>query len=70
MLKNEDAAILLGQLRALLEREPNWAEFQATSREHHTWLAQAYAIVRRWDEAEAIVLKANTSPVQNRVTRI
>ncbi len=45
--------IILAQLRALLERMPNFAEYSPTSKEHMTWLAQAHAIVSRWNRTEA-----------------
>jgi hypothetical protein len=49
--------ILLAQLRALIERAPDWSEYSPGSREHQTWLGQAHALVLRWNDMEAIQVK-------------
>ena len=51
--------ILLAQLRSLLERTPDFDSYEGTSREHQTWLAQAYALVSRWDKVEGMSIKVN-----------
>ena len=49
--------VLLAQLRALLERAPDFERYSPVSREHALWLAQAHALVARWNNFEAISLK-------------
>jgi hypothetical protein len=61
--------ILLAQLRALLERAPNLDEYSPKSREHHTWLAQAHALINRWNGVEAIGFQNNCSHLSNKVMR-
>lgn len=53
--------ILLAQLRSLLERAPNFDEYKSTSKEHQVWLGQAYALVSRWNRAEAITIKTSSN---------
>jgi hypothetical protein len=55
-----DAVVLLANLRALLERTPDFSTYSGTSREHQIWLAQAYALVLRWNNIDAIGLKSST----------
>ncbi|WP_018985277.1 hypothetical protein [Methylophilus methylotrophus] len=50
--------ILLAQLRALLERAPDLSNYSPTSKEQMVWLAQAYALIERWDNIEAIAFKS------------
>ncbi len=50
--------ILLAQLRALLERAPDLSNYSPKSREQMVWLAQAYALIERWDKIEAIAFKS------------
>ena len=45
--------LLLAQLRALLERTPDFEEYSPTSKEHLVWLGQANALISRWDILEA-----------------
>lgn len=52
--------VLLAQLRALMERAPNFDDYSPTSREHMMWLGQAHALVSRWNRAEAISLKVSS----------
>lgn len=52
-----DPHVLLAQLRALLARVPDFAAMRGLPMEHTTWLAQAYALVSRWDQFEAIPFK-------------
>ena len=52
-----EPAILLAQLRALIERAPDLDAYSPASREHHIWLAQAHALIQRWDKLEAISFK-------------
>ncbi len=51
-----DKAVLLAQLRSLLEQAPDFAAFSPTSGEHHAWLARAHALISRWNQLEAISL--------------
>lgn len=51
--------ILLAQLRALLERAPEMAEYSPTSRDHLVWLAQAHALVKRYNPSETISFKTD-----------
>ena len=46
--------ILLAQLRALLERAPDFANYSPTSKEHMVWLGQAHALIGRWNRNELI----------------
>lgn len=46
--------ILLAQLRALIERAPDFEQYSPTSREHLIWLGQAHALISRWNKTEAI----------------
>ena len=46
--------ILLAQLRALLERAPDFEQYLPTSREHMMWLGQGHALISRWNKIEAI----------------
>lgn len=49
-----DKAVLLAQLKALLEATPNFATYSPTSGEHQAWLAKAHALVSRWNRIEAM----------------
>ena len=55
-----DDEILLAQLRALLERTPDFDAYDPASREHLTWLGQAHALVGRWDSVEAVTFPMKT----------
>ena len=55
-----EPSILLAQLRALLERAPDFEKFSPTSRDHMVWLGQAHALVMRWSKMEAISLKTSS----------
>ena len=61
--------IILAQLRALLERMPNFEEYTSTSKEHMTWLAQAHAIISRWDTTEAFPFKLASDSLTMDLTR-
>lgn len=52
-----EASVLLAQLRALLERAPDFEAYSPLSREHVQWLGQAHALVARWDRVQAIMLQ-------------
>lgn len=45
--------ILLAHLQALLGRSPDFSQFSPESTEHQAWLGQAYALIVRWNQAEA-----------------
>jgi len=49
--------MLLAQLRALIERIPDFESYSANSKEHRIWLAQAHALISRWDKFAAAELK-------------
>jgi hypothetical protein len=49
--------VLLAQLRALMERAPDFDDYSPTSREHMMWLGQAHALISRWNRMESISLK-------------
>ena len=49
--------ILLAHLRALDERAPDLSAYSPSSREHQVWLAQANALILRWDRVEATSFK-------------
>jgi hypothetical protein len=49
--------VLLAQLRALLERAPDFEQYSPSSREYGAWLGQAYALASRWNRSEALSLK-------------
>jgi hypothetical protein len=49
-----DSAVLLAQLRSLLESAPDFASYSPTSGEHQGWLAKAHALVSRWNRVEAM----------------
>lgn len=49
--------VLLAQLRALMERLPDFEQYTPFSKEHQIWLAQAHALVSRYDSLDAIELK-------------
>lgn len=53
-----DKAVLLAQLRALLDAAPTFDTYSPTSAEHHVWLAKAHALVARWNEYEAMFVKS------------
>jgi hypothetical protein len=46
--------IQLANLRALLERMPNFDEYSPASQEHLLWLGHGHALIQRWDSYEAI----------------
>lgn len=53
-----ESQIILAQLRALIERAPDFTNYSPTSREQMIWLAQAYALIEKWDRGEAIGFKS------------
>jgi hypothetical protein len=61
--------ILLAQLRSLLERAPDFDQYEGTSQEHQTWLAQAHALVSRWSRTEAITIKVNSGMLDGDLLR-
>jgi len=65
--------ILLANLRALLERMPNFEEYSPYSQEHLLWLGQGYALIQRWSSTEATSYKLSCDfmPMEiNRTTNI
>ncbi len=52
-----ESEILLANLRALLERMPNFEDYTPYSREHLLWLGQGHALIQRWNNFEAISYK-------------
>jgi len=61
--------ILLAQLRAIIERTPDFEQYSPTSREHMMWLGQAHALVSRWNNMEAISFKSSTDFLAMEATR-
>lgn len=61
--------MLLAQLRALLERVPDFDQYSPTSREHAIWLGQAHALVERWNKLEAIRLQTSGDSLPLALTR-
>jgi len=53
--------ILLAQLRALIERAPDFDQYSPTSREHMMWLGQGHALISRWNQVEAISFKTSSN---------
>jgi len=51
--------VLLAQLRALLERAPDFERYSPVSREHALWLGQAHALAARWDKVQAIMFQVS-----------
>jgi len=49
-----DRAVLLAQLRSLLESAPDFEAYSPTSAEHQAWLAHGHALIGRWQHLEAI----------------
>jgi hypothetical protein len=60
-----EPAILLAQLRALIERAPDLDAYSPSSRDHQVWLAQAHALVHRWDKLEAMSFKGDCNFLSN-----
>ncbi len=61
--------ILLAQLRALLERAPDFEQYTPTSREHMIWLGQGHALVSRWNQMEAISFQTSSDMLPIDLTR-
>jgi hypothetical protein len=49
--------ILLAQLRALAERSPDLSAYSPTSKDQMIWLAQAHALISRWNANEGFAFK-------------
>lgn len=64
-----EPAILLGQLRALLERAPDLETYTPSSREHQLWFAQAHALINRWDNIAAMSFKGDCDFLHNPLMR-
>jgi hypothetical protein len=45
--------VLLAKFHSLLARAPDFAGYSPVSSDYHTWLAQAHALVSRWNKMEA-----------------
>jgi len=60
-----DKAVLLAQLRSLLESAPDFSTYSPTSGEHHSWLAKAHALVSRWNKYEAYPLVSAASSMHS-----
>jgi hypothetical protein len=61
--------ILLAQLRALVERAPDFTQYSPMSREHMIWLGQAHALVARWNRIEAIRLQTSSDSLSMELIR-
>jgi len=60
--------IILAQLRALLERAPDFMLYTPASRDHQMWLGQAHALISRWDSGEAIMFKVISQNLSSKIT--
>ena len=65
-----EPAILLAQLRALIERTPDFDTYSPSSREHLVWLGQAHALISRWNRIEAISFKGDCGFLSNELMRV
>jgi hypothetical protein len=52
-----DPRVLLAQLRSLLARAPDFVAVRGLPMDHTVWLAQAHALISRWDQLEAMSFK-------------
>jgi hypothetical protein len=64
-----EPAILLAQLRALIERVPNLENYSPSSREQQLWLGQAHALISRWNKIEAISFQTSCNFLAMEYTR-
>lgn len=64
-----DAALLLANLRALLERAPDFDSYTATSKEHLLWLGQGHALIARWNAVAAIEYRIAADMLTSSLTR-
>jgi hypothetical protein len=55
-----DPHVLLAQLHSLLARAPDFGSVKGVPMEHIAWLAQAHALVSRWNKLEAISFKTSS----------
>ncbi len=65
-----EPAILLAQLRALIERTPDFDTYSPSSREHQVWLGQAHALISRWNSIEAMHFKSDCVFLSNELMRV
>lgn len=61
--------VLLAQLRALLERTPDFERYSSVSREHALWLGQAHALAARWDKVQAIMFQVSADALPMELVR-
>ena len=61
--------VLLAQLRALLERAPDFERYSPMSRDHAMWLGQAHALISRWDELQSIMFQVSADALPSTLTR-
>lgn len=52
-----DPKIVLAQLKALVERSPDFARYTPASRDHAVWLGQAHALLSKLDTMDALEFK-------------
>jgi hypothetical protein len=64
-----EPAILLAQLRALIERAPDLEAYTPLSKEHQIWLAQAHALIHRWNNIEAMSFKGDCKFLSNSIMK-
>jgi len=48
---------------------PDFDEYDSTSRDHQIWIAQAHALVSRWNKMEAITIKTSSTFLDSDFTR-
>ena len=61
--------ILLAQLRALLERSPDFGQYSPSSREHAMWCGQAFALVSRWNNLDGTLFKVASDNLASDIMR-
>lgn len=61
--------VLLAQLRALIERAPDFQLYSPTSIDHMVWLGQSHALIARWDKMAAISLQSASDCLTFELTR-
>ena len=61
--------ILLAQLRALLERAPDFVQFSPSSREHAMWCGQAFALVSRWNSSQGVLFQVASDNLSSEILR-
>ena len=61
--------VLLAQLRAHIERAPDFEKYSPISRDHTVWLGQAHALLVRWDMTQAIMFQVAADSLPSELVR-